>query len=359
MNKLLVVILLFTFACGNTQNTNTKPTNKPAPNKQEVANFKTIVKLETKGILKTGDQLSFSYKSNAKVKADSLHIKFNNKYLNTFFEDKFTINTNGAKTGKQKLEFKFYWPDGKIQFIKKTITLVSDIVPEEYTYKVKKTWPHSTRAYVQGLEFSDGFLYEGTGEHGKSMLTKIDLQKNEVVQSVNLAKEFFGEGITIINDKVYQLTWKSSLGFVYNKENLAKLYDFNYPTDGWGLTNNGTELIMSDGSEKIYFLETEYFSETKRLEVYDNQGFIDSLNELELIGDLLYANIYGTNNIIAIDINTGKVLKRINLTGILKQSDIKSRVDVLNGIAWNKDTKEFVVTGKWWPKLYSIELVKK
>lgn len=357
MNKILMLLFVISFGCSSNLSENKRNTNKNIHTKTKT--HKIDIKIENKGSIKVGDILQFSYKTNAKSEPDSIKLTLKNKHLNTFYAEKFSWNSKDANTGKQKLNFVFYWGDSIQQTVSKKLTLLSDIIPINYSYKVKQTWPHSTKAYTQGLEFSDGYLYEGTGEYGQSMLTKIKLSTNEIIQSINLPNDFFGEGITILNDKIYQITWKSSIGFVYRKENLQKLYDFNYPTDGWGLTNNGKELIMSDGSETIYFLDTEYFSEVKRIEVYDNQGLVNNLNELELIDTLVYANIYGTNNIVAFDVNSGKVVKRINLTGLLNKSNIKTRVDVLNGIAWNNEEKQLVVTGKWWPKLYEIELIEK
>lgn len=356
MYKLILMLFVLSIGCSNNLDQKKQGNTQAKQKKQKT--YKIELNLINKGSLKVGDLLEFNYKSNAKSKMDSIRLTLNNKLLSTFYNENISWNSQNSTTGKQKLNFTFYWGDSIQQTIVKTLTLHSNIIPTNYTYKVKRTWPHNTKAYTQGLEFCDGFLYEGTGEYGQSMLTKIKLESNEVIQSINLPKDFFGEGITILNNKLYQITWKSSIGFVYDIENLQKLYDFNYPTDGWGLTNNGKELIMSDGSETIYFLDAEYFSEVKRLEVYDNQGPVHNLNELELVDTLVYANIYGTNNIIAFDVSTGKVIKKINLTGLLNKTDIKSRVDVLNGIAWNEELKQLVVTGKWWPKLYHIELIE-
>ncbi len=357
MYKLIIAFFILAISC--TENHRTTQTKSTTNSKKTTAKeYKINLTLVNKGTLKVGDILGFQYKHKLKQNPDSIKLTIGNKAVETYLSDSLQWHSKSAKAGKQKLAFTFYWGDTIQQTKNISFVLLSDITPTNYSYKVIKTWPHSTKAYTQGLEFSDGYLYEGTGQYGESMLTKVDLKTNELVQSINLPKEVFGEGITVMNDKIYQITWKSSIGYVYDKTNLNKLYEFNYPTDGWGLTNNGTELIMSDGSETIYFLDKEYFSELRRIEVYDEQGPILNLNELELINDLIYANIYGTNNIVAFDPETGKVIKTINLTGILKKEDIKTKVDVLNGIAWNAANKQLVVTGKWWPKLYHIELVE-
>ncbi len=358
MYKLIIACLFIAIGCAeHPKSSKTKPANtsNAASTKKENNIY---ITLQAKGTLKVGDIINFKYEHDLVQKPDSIKLTIGNKTVATYFSDVINWNSNSTKTGTQKLAFTFYWGDTIQQTKNISFILLSDITATKYSYKVIKTWPHSTKAYTQGLEFADGYLYEGTGQYGESMLTKVNLKTNELVQSVNLPKEVFGEGITIINDKVYQITWKSSIGYVYDKNKLNKLYEFNYPTDGWGLTNNGHELIMSDGSETIYFLDKEYFSELRRIEVYDEQGPVLNLNELEFIDGLIYANIYGTKNIVAFEPETGKVIKTINLTGILKKEDIKTKVDVLNGIAWNKESKQLVVTGKWWPKLYHIELVK-
>jgi glutamine cyclotransferase len=260
-------------------------------------------------------------------------------------------------TGTQRLNFNFYWGDSVVVSKYVQVTLWSDITPEKYGFKIKKTFPHDVKAYTQGLEFADGFLYEGTGQTGESTLSKFNLDKNELLHQINLPKEVFGEGITVLNDKIYQITWQSQVGFVYEKESLRKLYEFSYPTEGWGLCNNGKELIMSDGSENIYILDTEFMQEVRRLQVYDNNGPVSRLNELEYIDGIIYANIYGTDEIVAFEETTGRVIKRINLKGILDKQSVKTPIDVLNGIAWDEENERMIVTGKWWPKLFHVEFV--
>ena len=239
------------------------------------------------------------------------------------------------------------------------VCIKSDIEPERLTYKVIKQLPHNHRYYTQGLEFDGSELYEGTGLEGESAIYRIDFEKQNIITSVNLPNNYFGEGVTIIGNKLYQLTWRSCIGFIYNKHTLNKLGDFNYSSEGWGLTNDGRYLIMSDGTEVIHFIDTTTMQEHHRIEVYDTEGPVTELNELEFVDGLIYANIYCTDNIVAIDPENGKVLKIIDMRNLLDISKLHQRVDVLNGIAYQKTTDRWFVTGKLWPTMFQVEFVRK
>lgn len=357
MNKLVLAFIILTASCTSQPKATSKNEKKPSPKINSV-NYKINLELNGSKVYTIGETIEVGFKTNAKTDPDSVVLKVANKNVASYTVSPCLWNTIDAKVGNQKMIFTFFWGDSIRQTVSKKVTILSDIEPPVYGYKVIKTWPHDTKAYTQGLEFNDGYLYEGTGQYGESMLTKIKLETSEIIQSINLPKEVFGEGITILNDKVFQLTWKSSIGFVYDKTTFNTLYEFSYPTDGWGLTNNGKELIMSDGSENIYYLDSEYFNELRRIQVYDNNGPVLNLNELELINGMVYANIYGTKRIVVFDPVSGKVQKYIDLTGILKKEDIHGRIDVMNGIAWEPTKQMLLVTGKWWPKFYQIEVMQ-
>ncbi|MBI9069713.1 MAG: glutaminyl-peptide cyclotransferase [Salinivirgaceae bacterium] len=360
MKNYLFILVIALFSCqSNTTQTKENTINeKPDIVKQHLS---IDLQIDNENPLTIGDIIAINYSTSNNKIPDSITLRENIAKKNIVIKTASPIlwNSINAKTGTNNLMLTFYYGDSLQASKSISIKLLSDIVPQKFGYKVINKYDHDYKSYTQGLEFSEGFLFEGTGQYGESMLFKTDLYKNEIIHSVNLPSEVFGEGITILNDKIYQLTWRSSIGFVYNKETFDKLYEFSYPTEGWGLTNNGTELIMSDGSEKIYFLDTEFMQETRHLEVYDNKGLVTNLNELELINELIYANIYGSDEIVAFNINNGKVEKRINLKGILNKKDVKHPIDVLNGIAWDKVNKKLIITGKWWPKLFEIELVEK
>jgi len=358
MRIIIFLSFIILSACSQPKQKTASQKIKPKKqNQKETIQVKITADKSKKTVI--GDTINFKY--NAKNgSADSINLAINYKHYKVYYpDDSLTWNTSDANAGKNKLFFTFYWGDSITASKTFEFELLSNIIPKKYTYKVIKKIPHNINAYTQGLEFSDGFLYEGTGLYKESMLYKIDFDKDEIIQSINLPDEVFGEGITILNNRIYQLTWQSNTGFVYDKETLNKLFEFDYPTEGWGLTNNDKELIMSDGSENIYFLDTEFIQETHRIQVHDNKGTVKMLNELEYIDGLIYANVYGSDYIVAFEEKTGKVVKHIDLSGILKKKDVKSRVDVLNGIAWDKTNKRMVVTGKLWPYFYEIKLISK
>jgi len=235
----------------------------------------------------------------------------------------------------------------------------SDIIPELYTCKLVKTYAHDRNAFTQGLVYEDGILYEGTGQRGQSVLKKIEFETGKLISELSLPTQYFGEGITIFKDKIIQLTWTSQVGFVYDKKSFKLITKLEYPTQGWGITTDNISLIMSDGSHNIHFLDPEYFNETGKVEVYDNVGLVESLNELEYINGLVYANVYQTKDIIAFEPETGKVVKRIDCSSIVPKGFEYEAEYVLNGIAYDKENDRYFITGKKWPELYEVKFVKK
>ncbi|MEM7032013.1 MAG: glutaminyl-peptide cyclotransferase [Chloroflexota bacterium] len=230
------------------------------------------------------------------------------------------------------------------------------VAPPVYDYEIVNVYPHNPDAFTQGLIYLDDILYEGTGLRGASTIRKVDLETGTVLQSANLNAVLFGEGITILGDKLYQLTWQARRGFVYDKNTFALEQEFTYPTEGWGLTHNGEHLIMSDGTANLYFLDPETLTEVSRVEVTDRGAAVPQLNELEYIDGLVYANIWRSDFIAMIDPQNGAVVGWVNLTNILGPEDRVQRVDVLNGIAYDAQGDRLFVTGKWWPKLFEIKL---
>ncbi len=226
-----------------------------------------------------------------------------------------------------------------------------------YTYKVVNTYPHDPNAFTQGLVFEDGVLYEGTGLYGNSTLRKVGLETGAILLIHKLPAQFFGEGVTIYGNKISQLTWRSNVGYVYDKESFALLQEFNYPTEGWGITHDGTHLIMSDGTSTLHFLDPETYEEVHRVEVLDRGSPVTRLNELECVQGIIYANVWQTDRIAMIAPSTGQVVGWIDLEGLLGEEDRIQRVGVLNGIAYDAEDDRLFVTGKWWPKLFEIELI--
>jgi glutamine cyclotransferase len=231
-----------------------------------------------------------------------------------------------------------------------------DREPVHYTYNLVNVYPHDESAFTQGLVFEDGFLYEGTGLKGQSTLRRVELETGNITQLHSLPDNVFGEGITILEDKIIQLTWKSEKGFVYDKSSFDLLQEFEYPTEGWGITHDGSRLIMSVGNETLYFLDPETFQTVDQVEVYDEEP-VDSLNELEYINGSVYANIWHEDKIAIIDPQSGQVTGWIDLSGI--NDSEKTGENVLNGIAYDQNGDRLFVTGKRWSKLFEIELVPK
>lgn len=226
-----------------------------------------------------------------------------------------------------------------------------------YTYEVVNIYPHDPGAFTQGLIYQDGMLYESTGREGSSSLRRVRLETGEVLDRVALDDNLFGEGIALCGDQIVQLTWRSHVGFVYDRETLARVGTFTYETEGWGLTCDGTRLIMSDGTSRLYFRDPETLGVEHYVTVRDGAEEVGNLNELEYIDGLVYANVWPTDRIAVIDPADGRVAAWLDLSGLLETQQPTGRVDVLNGIAYDADGNRLFVTGKWWPWLFEIRLV--
>ena len=231
-----------------------------------------------------------------------------------------------------------------------------DAIPV-FGYQIVNVYPHSSLAFTQGLVYDEGVLYEGTGLYGRSTLRRVDLETGRILQQTNLESTLFGEGIALWKDRIIQLTWQSGLGLVYGKENLTRIGNFSYQTEGWGITSDGKRLIMSDGTDILHILDPESFAETGQIKVTAKGAPLKGLNELEYIDGQIYANVWPTSLIAIISPESGEVNGIIDLQGILQENDIQvGKVDVLNGIAYDAREDRIFVTGKWWPKLFEIKL---
>lgn len=228
--------------------------------------------------------------------------------------------------------------------------------PKGMSYSIIATYPHDTSSYTQGLVIHNGNLYEGTGNYGFSKLKKVELATGKTLQEVKLEDKFFGEGITILNDTVYQLTWKEKKVFVYTLPDLKKVKEFSIDTEGWGITNDGKNLIVSTGGSDLYFYDPVNFQLLKTQTVTDAGSPSFNLNELEFIDGFIYANQYEYAYILKIDPNNGKVVAKTSLDNMWKRiKSIEPRADVPNGIAWDSSAKKLYITGKWWPELYEVQ----
>lgn len=307
-----------------------------------------------------------------------LHISFSEKNKNPFDSVQFFIDgkplknettskilsIKNQKLGKHTITALVFY-NNKTKKINETVYFMAAKAPKIYTYKLINTYPHDPKAYTQGLEYYNGFLYEGTGRKGKSSIRKVELTTGKVLQKYDVPNKYFGEGITIFNNKLYELTWQSGVGFIYNLETFKKERSFTYKKslEGWGLTNNGKKLIKSDGTERLWFLNPDTLKEESYIEVYTNTQKVEKINELEYVKGKIYANRWELNSILIINPTTGEVEGVANLNGleklIKKEQALKEADEVLNGIAYDKKNDRLFVTGKHWGKLYEIKLIEK
>jgi glutaminyl-peptide cyclotransferase len=227
-----------------------------------------------------------------------------------------------------------------------------------YTYTLVRSYPHDATAFTQGLQYVDGFLYEGTGNHGASSIRKVNLETGEVLQKRDLPQQYFGEGIVVRRDELVQLTYQTEIGFVYDRHTFAPKRTFKYQGEGWGLTEDGKNLIMSDGSDRLRVLDPATLKELRRIPVTAGGAPVRNLNELEWVRGEIFANIWQTDYIARIDPATGRVTGWIDLRGLLSPRE-RAKTDVLNGIAYDAASDRLFVTGKWWPRVFEIKLVAK
>lgn len=232
------------------------------------------------------------------------------------------------------------------------------VTPRTYTYRVVKSHPHSTDSYTQGLQFAHGVMWEGTGLHGHSHLQRIDLETGRVEVVASLPRTEFGEGITLLDDKIYQLTWTSNKAYVYQASTGNLLRTHTYTGEGWGITTDGEWLYMSDGSEYLRVIDPEEFRVQKSISVTYKGAPVQLLNELEWIDGKIWANIYTSDQIVIINPTSGVVEGVVDLQGLLPEEEITAETDVLNGIAYDADTQRIFVTGKKWDKLFEIEIIE-
>lgn len=270
-----------------------------------------------------------------------------------------TTDLKDFKLGKHTIEALVFF-GGEKQLTTTTITILNDVSPKVYSYKIINEYPHDITSYTQGLEFFNDTLYEGTGQLGESKLRKIDYKSGTVLKNIDLAKEYFGEGISILNDKIYQLTWQGGTGFVYDINTFEKLNSFKYGNskEGWGLCNDNNKLYKSDGTENIWILNPETLVEEDNIQVYTNKGKIVEINEMEWINGEIYANRYQKDGVAIINPKNGAVKGVIDFSPLKKLVTQHTGLDVLNGIAYNPTTKTIFVTGKRWDKLFEVEIVE-
>ncbi|CAM1361234.1 Glutamine cyclotransferase [Tenacibaculum sediminilitoris] len=319
-------------------------------------------KLNTTKKTSLGKKAAIKFEQLKGEQIDSVQLYVDNKRVNTN-ETSITINTTDFGVGKHAVTALVFYPN-KSKKLNNSIEILAKEAPAVYSYKIVNTYPHDKDAYTQGLEYKDGYLYETTGRKGQSTLRKVELKTGEVLQKIDLNKKYFGEGMTIFNNKIYWLTWQSRKGFIYDLETFKQLgsFDYNNSNEGWGLTHNNSELIKTDGTNKLWFLNPENLKEKRSVQVYTNKYPVDNLNEIELINGKVYANKWQQNSIVIINPETGIVEGVANLNGlrdiVTKNQALEPQDEVLNGIAYDVENNRLFVTGKHWGKLFEIELIK-
>jgi len=272
-----------------------------------------------------------------------------------------SLKTDSMVLGPRSITAKLF-QGGKSQDISTNIVVLAAKAPEEYTFKIEKVYPHDTSSFTEGLLYQDGYLYESTGEPGHSKLLKVNLETGKAVKLAKLDTQYFGEGSAIIGNKIIMLTYKDPrFLFVFDKNTFKLLNTLPYHVgvEGWGLCFDGKKLYTDDSTNRIFFLDKDTYRQTGFIDVYDDQGRIDSLNELEYIDGKLYANIWEKNIIVIIDPKTGAVTGRIDLTDLYPQNKRNMNGDVLNGVAYDKATGRIFLTGKYWDKLFQVKFVRK
>ncbi len=340
--KCLIIIFISGFLASCGSNTGTKKKDFSINTNAE------------KGNISNNETLKISLENKKNHIIDSVSYTLDGKIIDE------TVTLANFKLGKQTIEATVYYNNEK-ETVSTTVTILNSETPKIYTYKIINEYPHDITSYTQGLEFFNDTLYESTGQKKESKLRKVDYKTGKVIKNINLADEYFGEGLTILDNKVYQLTWQEGTGFVYDVNTFDKLSSFKYGNskEGWGLCNNEEAIFKSDGTEKIWLLNPKTLVEEDYIQVFTNKGKITGINEMEWIEGKIYANRYQKNGVAIINPENGAVTGVIDFTSLKEKVTKHDGLDVLNGIAYNPNTKTVFVTGKRWDKLFEVEIIEK
>ena len=316
-----------------------------------------------KNVVTNGDEISFSLKAKENIAIDSIVYAIEGKKIATTTNaQKYSTKVQTTTLGHKTVTANIYTPKGNTT-AKTQISVLNTAPPKIYGYKIVNRYPHKTDAYTQGLEFVGDTLYESAGKYTESKLRKVDFTTGDVLQEVTLANEYFAEGLTVLNDKLYQLTWRENTGFIYNLSDLKKIgtFAYNKSREGWGLCNDGTKIYKSDGSSKIWTLDPNTLAEQSYIEPTNHKSVSKAFNELEFINGKIYANTYQVASIAIIDPITGAIEGLIDLTSLPKevQDGLDPQNEVLNGIAYKVNEDRLFVTGKHWNTLFEIEIFEK
>jgi glutamine cyclotransferase len=319
-------------------------------------NLFSIENASIKPILKLEESIDLVLQNKENKKIDSVVYYINEKRVGSVKgNEKLTFALKNQKLGNQSIKALVYFESKNID-ISTSFSIYASQEPKILNYSIVTTYPHDINAYTQGFEFYNGTLLEGTGQYKESTLRKTDYKTGKVTEQIKLEDNYFGEGITVLKDKIYQLTWKEKTGFVYDVKTFKLEKTFSFETEGWGITNDGEKLYMSDGSEKIYTLDPVTLKVVDNISVYTAGSKIESINEMEWINGKIWANVYQKDVIAVINPKTGAVENVINCASLKTKVTQHSELDAFNGIAFNPSTKTYFVTGKNWDKTFEIKI---
>jgi glutamine cyclotransferase len=359
-NKLAIffaAIVLLAFGCNHNNNQQTNISISP----------------EAGSAYKAGDVVNVKVGLPSDTKVDSIvYLIDSTRFASKKDSTALILKTDSMPLGIKLITARVY-QGGTKQEVSTNIVLLAAKAPEKYTFKIVKVFPHDTSSYTEGLLYQDGFLYEGGGGQsrqpasrdadttlGQSSVRKVDLETGKVLKKSLVDPTVFGEGISIVGDKLIELTWKEKIGYIYDKKTFKLLSTFtnNIGAEGWGMTFDGNKLYMDDSSNRIWFIDKDQWRAIGYIDVYDDKGPVDSLNELEYIDGKIYANVYTKDYIMVIDPKTGAVLQKIDMSSLYPEASRIPPAEVLNGIAYDAKGKRIFVTGKKWQHLYQVEFVK-
>ena len=354
---LLLLLVGFLYACGGGEEEPGRVLQRPSLG-QSGPGIK--VEIENKGAVAYGDTIYMEVspaKDDEKITKVTVEIVNGNRVIAESSDGNIRIPTLKSGGGNLRFKIQAEFASGEKSNRYKNVKVVAPEAPGNWDFEVVARYPHSEHAYTQGLLIHDGYIYEGTGTYGASKIMRSDLKTGKILKEKALSSDYFGEGITIFDNKIYQLTYKAAKAFVYDLDSFEKINEFVYhfqTAEGWGLTHNDTSLIASDGGASLYFLDPNDFSIQKTIEVFDENGSVLNVNELEYRNGVIYANIYTSARIIAIDSKTGMVLDNYTARGVVMQSEATPDMDVLNGIAINPLNGNLLITGKNWSRIYEV-----
>ena len=336
LNKIFLFFLTI-YSCGNSNITN--------------PNFLISTNIE-KNIISNNDTLKLKINNPLNKTIDSIVYEMNNKVIEN------SLVLKNITLGEKFIKAIIYY-ENKKQVSTTKIIIVNHSKPKIYTYKIINIYDHDIESYTQGLEFYNGILYESTGQYGESKLRALDYKKNKILKNIDLSPSYFGEGLTIYNNLIYQLTWKEDRGLIYDVDNFKLIDSFKYgqSKEGWGLCNDGKKFYKTDGTENIWILNSESLEEDGFIQAYTNKGKLTNLNELEWVEGKIYANRYQKNGVAIINPTNGAIEAVIDFKDLKNKVTKHSGLDVLNGIAYNSIKKTLFLTGKRWDKLFEVKII--